>query len=635
MTQFFDDAAKDRIKAAIKAKQAHKRKYRPQRIERIAKKLTVRAEKRFDRLVIEGQKKGRKPFTKKPLPAKPRLKPFVAYDLETTRIKKGTPQPLYITAYSNEFSYSGRVSSIQSLAQTLIDNFLLPEHNGFRFVAWNGNRFDVYFIAAALLHHSEYILRPYLTRTKNLRGLKVMLRNPEGDDKKPLASWEFLDGMSMTGIQKPLADFLKVFAPDYGKLKAPDWEKEEFDYKNKNHVEYAERDSEGLYHALVAAQNIITENFGTGLKPTIGNMGIRIFQSEMPDGVRVFFPPYSVVNDIRNYAMRGGFCFCVRKYEGPIWKYDINQAYAAAMRESWLPAGRCYATPKGPSKYANCAVYRIRASNPKNTVPFYYRDIETGKSQFGINEIRETWITSIEYDQLKREKWSIEFIDGYAWETAFRMDAYVNKLEHLRINGPGGPKSAQGEMIKAVGNNSYGKTVERLEGMELVMAKEPPEGWYPYQAEDDLLQHLWFKFNEPQTRDYHQPQIGAFITAHVRMVLRLAIMVNPEGWLYADTDCVAFDSPVDLPLSATQYGYWKQETDGEHYRIIAKKVYASIGAKEKHAKGLNIKRLTDADFEAWFNGTVPVQEQTQRQNFVAVMAGFDMFIERTRRGTMA
>jgi hypothetical protein len=100
-------------------------------------------------------------------------------------------------------------------------------------------------------------------------------------------------------------------------------------------------------------------------------------------------------------------------------------------------------------------------------------------------------------------------------------------------------------------------------------------------------------------------------------------------------NCVAFDSPVDLPLSATQYGYWKQETDGEHYRIIAKKVYASIGAKEKHAKGLNIKRLTDDDFKDWFNGIVPVQEQTQRQNFVAVMAGFDMFIERTRRGTAA
>ena len=620
-------------KARQAVKKASKRRHRPQRIEKIAKKLTVRAEKRFDRLVIEGEKKGRRPFTKKPLPAKPRLKPFVAYDLETTRIKKkGTPAPLYITAFSNEFSYSGRVSSIENLGQTLIDNFLLTEHNGFRFVAWNGNRFDVYFIAAALLHHPEYVLRPYLTRTKNLRGMKVILRNEAGEIDKKCLSWEFLDGMSMTGIQKPLTDFLKVFAPEYGKLTAPNWETEEFDYRNKSHVEYAERDSEGLYRALVAAQEIIKDNFGIGLKPTIGNMGIRIFQSEMPDGVSVFFPPYSVVNNIRDYAMRGGYCFCVRKYEGPIWKYDINQAYAAAMRESWLPSGRCYAI-KAPSKYANCGVYRIRASNPKNTVPFYYRDIETGKSQFGVNEIRDTWITSQEYDQLKAEKWVIEFLEGYAWESAFRMSGYVNKLEHLRINGPGGPKSAQGEMIKAVGNNSYGKTVERLEGMELVLTREPPQGWFPYQSEDDLLQHLWFKFGEPQVRDYHQPQIGAFITAYVRMVLRRAININPEGWLYADTDCVAFDSPVDLPLSATQYGYWKQETDGEHYRIIAKKVYASVGAKEKHAKGLNIKRLTDDDFKDWFNGIVPIQEQTQRQNFVAVMAGFDMFIERTRRGT--
>lgn len=632
MPSFLDDIAAERKAAKREALKAAKRKHRPERINKIAKKLTIRHEKRFESLVLAGKAKGARPFTKKALPQKPRLKQFVAYDLETTRIASGTPRPLYITAFSDKFSYSGKVSTIQNLAQVLIDNFLLPEHNGWRFIAWNGNRYDVYFIAAAMLHHSDYILRPYLTRTKNLRGLRIMLRNPEGDDKKPLASWEFLDGMSMVGSVKNLDNFLKVFAPDYRKLNAPDWEHEEFDAMNPEHVAYAERDSEGLFYAMKAAQEIISSNFGTGLKPTIGNMGIRIFQSEMPDGVICQKPPYSVLEHIRQYAMRGGYCFCVKKYEGPIWKYDINQAYAAAMRETFLPAGRCYRI-KAPSKYAFCGVYRIRATHRKNIVPFYYRSIETGKSCFGFNDIGETWITSIEYTQLLKEGWRVEFLDGYAWESAFQMTAYVNKLENLRINAPGGPKSAQGEMIKAVGNNSYGKTVERLEGMELIMAKEPPQGWFPYQAEDDLLQHIWFKFGEPQQRDYHQPQIGAFITAHVRMVLRRAIMLNPEGWLYADTDCVAFDSPVDLPINDRTYGYWKQETDGDEFRIIAKKVYASIGAKEKHAKGLNVKRLTDDHFKDWYNGIVPIQTQVQRQNFVAVMSGFDMFIERTRRGT--
>ena len=78
------------------------------------------------------------------------------------------------------------------------------------------------------------------------------------------------------------------------------------------------------------------------------------------------------------------------------------------------------------------------------------------------------------------------------------------------------------------------------------------------------------------------------------------------------------------------------EVDGEPYRIINKKTYAKVGVtpegREKHAKGLNVRRLTDADFQAWFNGTIPFQMQLQKQNFVKVMTGFDMFITRPKHG---
>lgn len=603
-----------------------KRAPRPQRIDSIARDMTERQFARESKI-----NKPKKPFVRKDMPENPRVRYMVAYDLETTRIKVGTPKPLYITAYSDRFSYSGPVTTIEQLALILINNFLTVENKGFRYVAWNGNRFDVFFIAAALLHRPEYTLRPYMTRTKNLRGLKVILGNPN-DKKSP--SWEFLDGMSMIGSLKPLKDFLKTFAPDYQKLDAPDWEYEEFNPKNKKHIEYAERDSEGLWHAMMKAQDIIIDNFNIGLKPTIGNMGIRIFQSFIPMGKSCYEPPFSALTAIRDYAMRGGFCYCVRKFQGKIWKYDLNQAYAAAMRDTHLPAGRCYQLSK-PSPYIRCSVYRITAKAPKNNlVPFYYRDLETGRSCFGFDGINDTWITSNEYAQLKKEGWKITVTDGYGWEDSFKMKKYVDMLESLRVPAP---KSAQGEMIKAVGNNSYGKTVERLEGIELVMAKECPDGYYSYQAEDDLFQHVWFKFNEVQKRDYHQPQIGAFITAHVRMVVRRAALQAPKAWLYADTDCVVFSEAVELDVHPTTYGKWKQESDGEVFRFIAKKVYADMEAKEKHAKGLNIKSLTREHFEQWFNATcaaeVPEQTQIQRNNFVRVMTGGDMFLERVRRGT--
>jgi hypothetical protein len=590
------------------------------RISRIAAKLSARAERQRD--TAGGFKK---PLRRKE--TKPRVKPIIAYDLETSNIKAGTLAVRYLTAYGANFCYSGPLFSIEHLGTIIATRFLLPELKGCRFVAWNGNNFDVYFIAAALLHNPDYLMRPYLTRSKSLRGLRVQ----SVADKKQV--WEFLDGIAMTGLTgTTLKKFLGVFAPDFQKLDGPDFEREEFDAGNIEHVRYAERDSEGLYHAIVKAQQIVFDNFGVPLYPTIGNTGIRIFQRNMPPMVQVWAPPLKVVELTRDYAMRGGYCWINRRFEGSIWKYDLNQAYAAAMREAYLPAGRCIHYSGGVHPYANASLLRLSASNAANRVPFYYTAIAGKAREFGVTEIADTWLTGGEYAQLKREGWKIEVSESYFWDEVFTMKEYVDALEGLRMAAPDGPNGALGLMLKAIGNNSYGKTVEKLDGLELVLSADQPEGYSQYQSEDDLLQHVWFKFMRPVLREYHQPQLGAFITAHVRMVVRRAALIDPQSWLYADTDCVAFDRPIDLNLDAKRYGFWKIEVAGERYRIITKKVYAKVGGGDSHAKGLNVKRLTDRDFEEWFNGRPPLQTQLQRQNFVKVMQGFEMFITRSKVG---
>jgi hypothetical protein len=250
---------------------------------------------------------------------------------------------------------------------------------------------------------------------------------------------------------------------------------------------------------------------------------------------------------------------------------------------------------------------------------------------FGFDTISDTWITSDEYRQLLREKWDIEVIEGYFWDSVFNLREYVDKLETLRRSDPDGPNGALGTMVKAIGNNSYGKTVETLDGLELVLAPDCPEGFSQYSTEDELS-CVWFRFVEPLQRDYHQPHIGAFITAYVRMVVRQAILLNPEAWLYADTDCVVFSEPVDLNLDPLRYGFWKLEVDGDDYYIIRKKTYAAVDGSKIHAKGLNVKRLTIEDMKRWYDGEPPLQHQVQRQNFLKVMAGFEMFCERSRVG---
>ena len=163
----------------------------------------------------------------------------------------------------------------------------------------------------------------------------------------------------------------------------------------------------------------------------------------------------------------------------------------------------------------------------------------------------------------------------------------------------------------------------------------PPE-YSPFVVSDDEHADLpvWVKKSEPAVKDYHKPQIGSFITAHVRMKVRQAALLDPDAWLYADTDCVVFSrEPVGLDIHKSRYGAWKVECEGEHYRMITKKVYAKIDNTEKHAKGMNVKKLSADDFEKWSRGEPPTQKQLHKNNLMKVLAGADMYIEQVRRGT--
>ncbi len=569
---------------------------------------------------------------------------IIAYDLETTNIAVGTPHPLYITAYAKDLMhYESRIKDMAHLHRILCDEFLIEAFHGVKFVAWNGNNFDAYFVAAALIRDDRFVLRPYLTKSNALRGLRVSLRE-DINTKKSKRSWEFLDGIAMLGlVGTPLEKFLANFAPDYRKLKeAIDFDKESFNADDPIHRAYAMRDSVGLWHAMQRAQDILYRTFDQPLAVTMGGACIKIFKAHIPRDIQVLPLRDNLLDIVRTHVMRGGFCYCVKRYHGKVWKYDINQAYAAAMRDAELPAGYtmhtqlCRTLPTDKPYIA-----RIEAWHSSNIVPFYYRGNVNGRlrSLFGVDEISETWLTSIEVKQLMREGWRIRVHECYVFSHSFNMREYVDKLETLRMNAEGGPSGPIGTMIKCVGNHSYGKTVEQVEPLEFLLCAECPEGFAPYYGDEfDPIEHVFFRFVEDQReKDYHQPQLGAFITAHVRMVLRRAALIAPHAWLYADTDCVVFSEDVTarLDIDAKRYGAWKVEEAGTVYKLIAKKVYnqAEGDRQKRSAKGLNVKRLTERDFDDWFEGVPPTQEQIQRQNFLQVMRGAEMYRLQKRRGT--
>lgn len=530
------------------------------------------------------------------------------------------------------------------LTAILRTTFLQPENLGCAFVAWNGNRFDAYFIAAALVRESDLVIYPYMTKSKALRGLRIV--KAEDKDKKNAPAWQFLCGIAMTGlVGTTLEKFVANFAPDFPKLtNVIDFEREQFDHTNPQHCDYAMRDSEGLWHAITNAQKIMVDTFNQPLAVTMGGACIKILQAHMPDGVSVDSLTADQRDTFTRYVIRGGFCYCARRYDGPVWKYDINQAYAAAMREAKLPAGGALYVPGPPPPGVQTYIARITATNRKNRIPFYYRSVdELGRirSRFDFQEIRDTWLTSIEIEQLRAEGWHINITESQCWGRSFNLADYVNRLETLRTTCEGGPSGPIGTMVKATGNHSFGKTLEIIEPIQYVIAAECPDDCLPYYGDgSDPIEHIYYRIDtDRKPKDYHHPQLGAWITAHVRMVIRRAALIDPDAWLYADTDCVIFsrDVTAQLDIDPKRYGAYKIEETGAHYQIIAKKVYTEVRSDDKKpkrsAKGLNVKRLTSDDFTDWLDGRPPVQDQVQINNFLSVLHGAEMYRSQRRHGT--
>lgn len=575
---------------------------------------------------------------KAPKPAR-----IIAYDFETTKIEAGTPRPLHLTAFGQSMHYETGFDGIRDmmhLQNILINNFLTPENAGVKFVAWNGNNFDAYFLTAAMVTHPDFVMRPYLTQNNALRGVRVMRRDEY--DQAGADQWEFLDGISMLGlVGVTLEKFLDTFAPDLPKLSGTiNFEREQFDPSNLKHRAYALRDSEGLYHAMNRAQNILLVNFDQPLTVTMGGACIKILKSHVPEDVTVYPNSEELNTIVRTYAMRGGYCYCVKRYEGSVWKYDLNQAYASAMREANLPCGRAFYTRNGVHKFARTYIARVTAMNPRNEIPFYCRVFVNGRirSTFADKVIPDTWLCSNEIEQLKREGWHVDIAESYAWEDVFNLKDYVDKLEYRRMNCEGGPSGPEGTIYKCVGNHSYGKLLEELPPVEYIIANECPAGFVPVYPDGDFdpLEFVYEKHLEVvHPKDYHQPHVGAFITAHVRMVVRNAALLSPTSWLYADTDCVVFSSDVThaLDIDPKRYGAWKVEESGTPFQIIAKKVYANTMTGKGSAKGLHVKKVTPAQFTEWLHGKPPVQVQVQRNNFMKVMQGAEMYRSQTRRGT--
>lgn len=545
-----------------------------------------------------------------------RLSPIDAYRIadEELPIRDGAGVEVgvkYLTVHGADVRLSEAVDD-EGLADVFVRDLFIEQRAKTRYVAWNANRFDTLFLLRALRKYGDrFIIRPFVAGQGGLRGARVSLRENEK------VWWDLCDGIAMTGYAKSLAKFTQTFVPDRAKMiDAIDFSKESFDPSNPIHVAYAERDAEALYLAMMEVERICVDLTGRQLRMTIGATAIRLFQDRMPEGVQVHAVPEPLWDDLTRRGMRGGFVYVARQYDGPAWQYDANQAYGAAMRDARLPCGRV--TRSGGEVAGAVGFYDVTVSrSPRSPIPFYCKTVDGPVECYG--EPTQTFIASIEVETLRRHGWTVVVNDGWTWNESFSMERMIHELEHIRVTDPHGPNGPVGTMSKYLGCNAYGKTTERLSGERIVISDRPPEDgvWFAYRPEDEAFESFWVTVGPVERRRYHRPHLGATITAYVRMMLFDAIMAAPDAFLKCDTDSVCFDRPVEhLDIHPTRYGAWKCEYAGDRMLVVGKKVYAVVDAdgtlKHVVCKGLNTKRLTLAQIEAWIHsGKVPKQAQVQ------------------------
>lgn len=564
---------------------------------------------------------------------KTRARIFETYDLETTLIEKGTPIPLYITMSQDTITLSQPLSNLEDLYNVLIGNFLIIEKVGWRFIAHYGNNFDFILLSKALIEYDDgtFRIEPYLTKSGKLRGACISRKI-----EKKTVRWYFSDSMAMTGSIDSLKKFLTAFAPDYPKETI---DVLHFDNTNPVHIQYAERDAIGLWHAMKNIEKIYN-SMGVQLENTVAKAAVKLFMSYIPEEVLIWELPYSLEKPIRKSGVRGGYVHAAKKTYDPIWKYDINQAYADAMREAKLPCGRCIHTRKYVQNKVGCYLVEI-SRNEQFPIPFIVKT-ENGRHTKTSGDSVTAWIFDIEIQFLLDHNWNLNIIEGWYWTDSFSMKELVDLLEYNRINSPGGPKGAQGMVMKAFGNNAYGKTLEEHDGTRMICSKIKPEMSFSYQPETPDFDNWWLTKEEVKTELYHRPQIGAVITTFVRMKIMRTIMIDPEHYIMSDTDMVCFSRPVpQIELDYNTYGKFKPEVEGEYFYIIAMKTYFSEKAiynengmlvpETIHTKGLNPKKISYDEMLAWYHGTIPSQTQIQRIAFLRTVGGSDMFREVTKR----
>ena len=330
-----------------------------------------------------------------------------------------------------------------------------------------------------------------------------------------------------------------------------------------------------------ALKYLINNNLLHGF--TIGQIAFKEFKKTQPKW-RLYLPIVDRdIDDFLRKSYKGGWCYCNPLIENKIvgngQVYDANSLYPSQMLLKPLPYGKPFYFKGKPKKelLKIFPLYIIKVKvdlelkeNHLPSIQIKNNPMYCQTEYITYTPLRtELTLTNIDLELMFKQYniISIEYIEGYAFRaTKDLFKDYVIKFSKMKIENDKNP--ALRTIAKLLLNNLYGQMVKRALRQNKI----------PYLKEDGSLGFLEgdYSFIDPI-----YTAIGSFITSYGRQETITYAQLNYHRFCYADTDSIHIlgkETPKDLPIDDTQFGYWKKESEFIMARFVRAKTYYEINA---------------------------------------------------------
>lgn len=308
-------------------------------------------------------------------------------------------------------------------------------------------------------------------------------------------------------------------------------------------------------------------------KMTIASSVLSIIKKDYVEDFKTTFPQLSDYNNKLAYmAYRGGFSYVNPRHQlkevHDIHVYDINSGYPWAMRYALLPYGEPinYEGDANYNEATHVAIKRVRLSATLKAGDHYVPTIQI-KGVKGINPReyqrviyeQELVLTDVDirlmlanYDVIR-----FDIIETLVFKAKVGLlGDFIDEYTAMKIKASEEGNKGKRMEAKLSMNSSYGKFGSKSEQITDI----------PVFVNDVLTFEHRTEYSQPVYVPY-----AAFVTAYVRETTITAAMHAGVQYVYSDTDSVHTIGtlpPNTIPEHPTKLGYWKDETDTGHGKIV-------------------------------------------------------------------